>query len=558
MTATPPLPSPGTIVRRLLQNLGGGLRDIAFLPIASRMPREWVSLRLDRGLTETSSASPWLEDMLHRPGTLANALECLSYAREDRRVHGVLLKLGRGSLGWGKVNALARALGRLRDAGKRVVAYAESTGNAGGWLGARADHFWMAPEGRLDLLGVRIETPFLRSALEKLRIEPDVISAGRYKSAAETLERGSMSRAAREALEAVIERLYEALIEGLAGGRARDSERAREWVDNGPYLAEQARDIGLVDELVYADELPERLAALAPGNGDSEEGREARVVSSGSYLRVARPRFRWQPVLGEPSEIAVVTLTGLITPSAGSGRGIVGLLGRLAENESVCAVVLRIDSPGGDPLASDLIWRAVRKLAEAKPVVSSLGDTAASGGYYVAMAANEIIAEPTTLTGSIGVVMAGLKFDAFLEQLGVRFDAVERGRHAGIYDPVHPRTEEERALLRQQIELLYRHFVSKAADNRGLSEDALERVAQGRVWTGSHAREHALVDSLGGLDAALDRARELAGLAPDAGRVVHHAVSVALGRFLRSSPLERAPRGAAGAQFLCPIRARLD
>jgi protease-4 len=196
----------------------------------------------------------------------------------------------------------------------------------------------------------------------------------------------------------------------------------------------------------------------------------------------------------------------------------------------------------------------VGKLAEKKPVVSSLGDTGASGGYYVAMAANEIIAEPTTLTGAIGVVMAGLKFDAFLEQLGVSFDAVERGRHAGIYDPVRARTEEERALLRRQIELLYTDFVRKAAKNRGLSEEVLDRVAQGRVWTGSHAKEHALVDQLGGLDVALARVRELSGLDPEAGRVVQYSVSPVAARFLRPSPLERAR----GAQFLCPVQVRLD
>ena len=554
MSATPRVPSPGAVVRRLLQNLGGGLRDLLLFPLASRIPREWVVLRLDRGLTEASTTSPWPEDLMHRPPLLANALDAMRYAHQDQRVEGVLLKLGRGPLGWAKVSALARALGRLREAGKCVVAYAENTGNAGAWLGALADHFWMAPEGRLDLLGVRMEIPFLRRALEKLRIEPDVISAGRYKSAAETLERNSMSRAAREALEAVVERLYEALVGGLASGSAGNAAQAREWIDNGPYLAVQAQEIGLVDDLVYADEVPGRLAALVPDNGEPQAGREAKLVSAANYVRLARPRFQWQPVLGEGSELAVVVLQGMILADAGSPRGVVGLLGRLAQSENVRAVVLRIDSPGGDPLASDLIWRAVGQLAEKKPVVSSLGDTGASGGYYVAMAANEIIAESTTLTGSIGVVMASLKFDGFLEELGVSFDSVERGRHAGIFDPVQARTEEERALLRRQIELLYAGFVRKAAQNRGLSEEVLDRVAQGRVWTGSHAKEHALVDALGGLDVALARARELAGLDPEAGRVVHYSVSPVAARLMRARPLERAQ----GAQFLCPVQARLN
>jgi len=557
--APPPIPSPRTALRRLFQNVGGTLRDVVLVPFARRVPREWVVLRLDRGLVEASTTSPWLEQYLQRPETLASALECLEYARGDDRVHGVLLKLGRGAVGWAKASALARAVGQLREAGTQVVVYAESTGNAGAWLGALADQFWMAPEGRLDLLGVRVETPFLRRALEKLRIRPDVISAGRYKAAAETLERESMSRPAREALEVVVEQLYEALVDGLATGRSQDPERAREWVDNGPYLASQAREAGLVDDLVYADELPVRLGALKRDDEEADEEHEARLVSSATYLRVARPRFRWQPVLGRASEIAVVPIQGLIRSGTASPRGTPGLLKRIGEDENVCAVVLRIDSPGGDPLASDLIWRSVRKLSESKPVVASLGDTAASGGYYVAMAANEIIAEPTTLTGSIGVIMAGLKFDGFLEDLGVSFDSVERGRHAGIYDPVQPRTEEEHALLRRQIELIYESFVGKAAEGRGMTEKQLNKVAQGRVWTGANAMERKLVDGLGGLDTALARARELAGLGPDEGRVTYFSAQPpTLGRVFRPSPLEAAPFGLQGAQLRCPIRVSLN
>jgi protease-4 len=403
-----------------------------------------VVVRVDRGLSEARTVSPWIEEALQLPQSLANVLDCVEFARKDPRVHGVLFRLGQAPLGWAKVSALARGLGRLREAGKPVVVYAERAGNAGAWLGALADHFWMAPEGRLDLLGVRVETPFLRGALEKLRIRPDVFFAGRYKSAGEILERKSMSRAAREALDEVVDRLYASLLDGLAQGRAGNLDRAREWVDGGPYLASQALEVGLIDELVYGDELPGRLAAIADGTEPSATSREARLVSVPAYLRVARPRFRWQPLRGAPNILAVVPLQGLIGASAGSPRGIVGQLRRLAQSEEVCGVVLRVDSPGGDPLASDLIWRAVGKLAEKKPVVASLGDTAASGGYYVAMAANEIVAEPTTLTGSIGVVMLSLEFEGLLEGLGVRFDAVERGRHAGIYDPARPRTEEER------------------------------------------------------------------------------------------------------------------
>jgi protease-4 len=558
VTSEAPVPSPGTVARRLLQNLGRGVRDTALFPLTSRAPREWVVVRLDWGLTEASPVPPWAEGMLQRPGTLANVLDCLDLAHKDPRVCGVLFKLGRASLGWAKLSALERALGRLREAGKHVVVYAESAGNAAAWLGALANHFWMAPEGRLDLLGVRVEAPFVRQALEKLRIRPEVFFAGRYKSAGETLERRSMSPTAREALDEVVEGLYDSLLNGLAQGRAGDKERAREWVDQGPYLASQAKDIGLVDELVYDDELPTRLAAIADETEPSDTSREAHLVTTPAYLRLARPRFRWQPLLGGPNVIAVVPVQGLIGPGAGHSRGVVGQLRRLADSDEVCAVVLRVDSPGGDPLASDLIWRAVKKLTEKKPVVASLGDTAASGGYYVAMAANEIVAETTTLTGSIGVVMLSLEFEGLLETLGVRFDSVERGKHSGIYDPVRPRTEEERAVLKDQVKTLYRSFLKKAADGRGLALEEVEKVAEGRVWTGENAHTRKLVDRLGGLDTALARARELAGIGAEEGRVMHCSpLTSVLSRLLQPSPTDGSFQPLGEAQFRCPVQIRL-
>ncbi len=549
---TPQTPTPGTVLRRLVRNIGSGLRDAALLPFHARLPREWVVLRLDRGLVESAHAPSWIGDALQRRSTLASALECLELAREDGQVRGVLLRLGRAPLGWAQVSALARGVQALRAAGKQVVAYAEHAGNAGAWLGALADRFWMAPQGRLDLVGIRAETPYLRGALDKLGVRPEVFFAGRYKSAGEVLERSSMSPAAREALEEVVGGLYDALLEGLAAGRAGDAQRARDWVDGGPYLAAQAQEIGLVDACVYPDELPARLAALEPEGAGGGPDAEARPVSAAAYLRAARPRFGWQPLIGA-GELAVVPIQGLLAPGSGSERGVVGVLRRLAKDHNVSAVVLRVDSPGGDPLAADLIWRAVRQLAEAKPVVASLGDTAASGGYYVAVGAHAIVAEPTTLTGSIGVVMASLDFEGLLANLGVRVDAVERGRHAGIFDPSRPRSPEERALLKRQVRQLYAEFVSKVSEGRPLPAAKVEAVAQGRVWTGERAHAYGLVDALGGLDLALSRVRELAALGPDEGRVVHYApLPPLLTRLFQRGAAERGG-WPPGAQLWCPI-----
>ncbi len=530
--------------RRLFRNAGILLRDLLMAPIAMKVPRDWLIIRLDRGVVEAHYGSLFTGLNFQRVQTLASILEALEYAKTDAKLKGVLFRVGTRSLGWGKAYALARSLQALKDAGKKVVTYSESSGNAGAWLGALSDHFWMTPEGRLDLLGVHLETPYIRGALDRLQIRPKVVSAGRYKGTGEMLERSSMSEAAREALDQVADGLYAELVAALVP-RAGSEGKARGWIDGGPYLASEAKEHGLVDELVYVDELPKRMAMLM----DADAENDAPTIAPNIYRKLARPRFRTQPLNAGPSDIAVVPLLGAIRPGSASPRGVIGVLRALAENSSVAAVVIRIDSPGGDALASDLIWRAVVKLAEKKPVVASMGDTAASGGYYVAMAAREIVAEPTTITGSIGVVLASFEVEGLLRNWGVAFDGVARGRHAGIYSISRARTPEEEAIFRRQVDRLYQNFVSKAATGRGMTDAKLGEVAQGRIWTGADAKACGLVDHLGGLGHAIDRARGLAGVPEGQGSTVHlSGIVPPIAMLMRSN----------GAAFWCPIEIPLN
>lgn len=552
-----PRGSPAQLAGRTLANLAGFVRDAAVAPFAYRISREWLALRLDLGVAEAPRRSwLWRTSVLPAPGPLANVLEALRLAAGDARVRGVFVRVGRGPIGWAQVASLARALTRVRESGRKLVVYAEATGNAGAWLGGLADHFWMAPAGRLDLLGIRVESIFLRGALDRLRIRPEVLSAGRYKSLGEMLDRDSMSPEAREALEAIVDDFYAALVDGLAAGKAGDVDRAGRWIDGGPYLAAEALEQGIVDDLVYGDEIPTRLAELggAPVPRAGQEFPKAQPIGEAAYLRLARRRFVWTPISQGPAQIAVVPVLGLIRPGAGSPRGVVGTLRRLERSDSVRAVVLRVDSPGGDPLASDLIWRATRKLAERKPVVASLGNRAASGGYYIAMGANEIVAEEATLTGSIGVVLAGLAFEELLAGVGVSSESIQRGKHAGIYSTMAPRSEEERGVLQRHVDGLYERFAGNAADSRNLSRSDLEEVAEGRVWSGRRASQNKLVDLLGGLELALERAETLAGLERGEGVPLYCAPQGAgFARLLPSQPLDRV----AGAQLWCPIRVEL-
>ncbi len=543
-------------VARLARNAAAWLRDAAMLPLERRVPRDWIVLSLERGISEEPAALPFLLTRDRAPLPLLVIQSGLERAARDPQVLGVVVRVGEAKLGFARVAELVRAFARLRAAGKRVVVWTASTGNAGAWLGGLADRFWIAPEGRLELVGLRIQNLFLRRALDRLRVRPDVFAAGTYKSAGEILERDSLSAPAREALDAVIDDLYETLVAGLAAGRAGSAERARAWIDAGPYLAVEAEMAGIVDGRVYGDELPVRLAALEDGvDPDAEsEPREARLVSLVTYLRVARRRFVWQPIRAGGAEIAVVPLLGAIRPGAGDPSGLVGVLRALGERTQVRAVVLRIDSPGGEPLASDLLWRAVRLLAEKKPVIASLGDTAASGGYYVAMAAHEIVADPCSLTGSIGVVLAGVELDGLLDWLGISIDGVQRGAHAGIHDLARPRTPEERAHLHRQVEGIYRSFVAKTAQCRGRPEAEIEAAARGRVWTGRHACELGLVDSLGGIEEALTRARVRAGLEGEEGNARYYLPSARpWQRLLARGPSQTRVR-AHQPELTCPIR----
>jgi protease-4 len=550
--------SPGQLLGRVAGNAAIALRDSLLWPLRW-MPRDWLVLRLDHGLSDAPPGGlRWLDPAIPRPRCTAHVLAVLAAAARDPRLSGVLVRLGSEGIGWGQAVELAGAFGALRSAGRLLVVYAEQTGNAGAWLGGLADRFWMTPEGRLDLVGVRGDGIFLRRVLERLGIRADVLAAGDYKSLGETFTRESMSEPAREALAAVVDTLWQQLVDGLAAGRAGTAERAARWIDGGPYLASQALEAGIVDALVYADELPRKLSELSGRETRAEQEPRLHLVTESGYRALTERRFAFRPLRGPGDRVAVVPLVGAIRRSDSGARGIVGVLREVAADASVPAVVLRIDSPGGDVLASDLIARAVSRLAQRKPVVASMGDVAASGGYYVAAEAHEIVAEPTTLTGSIGVVLAGLDLEQLLDRLGVTRDGLERGRHARIYDVTRRRPTGERAHLREHVERIYAGFVDRVAARRRLSAADAALVARGRVWTGRAALEHRLIDALGGLDLALERACALAGISA-APRMQLRAPAAGLrARWRRADPLDGGPAAPGGALLWCPVRIPLD
>jgi protease-4 len=351
---------------------------------------------------------------------------------------------------------------------------------------------------------------YLKDGLARLGIAFDAVATGPYKTAADPLTRSDMSSGEREALESLLDDRYARQVKAIAAARKLAEPRVRELLDQGLFTAEEAKQVGLVDAVLWPDELEEAV-------------KRATGVRPSKSVAGASPRGaqRWGP----RPRIAVVRIHGAIAP--GRSRRVLGLgaiagsatvvryLRQAAEDSSVKAVVLRVDSPGGDMVASDAIWRGVALARRAgKPVVVSMGDVAASGGYYVSAGADAIVAEPSTLTGSIGVLVLKPDLSGLLGKLEIRSRSLQRGERARIASLVKPWTPEERRLVERQVRAAYDLFLARVAQGRRLSRDEVDRIARGRVWTGAQALERKLVDRLGSFGDALELAREKAGLAP--------------------------------------------
>jgi protease-4 len=354
----------------------------------------------------------------------------------------------------------------------------------------------------LDVSGLAAEVTFYRGTLDKLGVEAQFEGVGKYKNAPNQLTEKGLTAPHREQMEALVGTLFEQYVRGIAEGRGLEPGDVRSLVDRGPFQAAEAKEAGLVDELLYRDEVEDRIPAA--GRLDP-----VRYVKSGRGFFDARPKLALVYAAGDiiPGESQSSPFGGELAGSDTIARG----LRQAREDDAVRAIVLRVDSPGGSGTASDAVWREVALARRTKPVVVSMGDYAASGGYYIAMGADAIVAQPGTITGSIGVFSGKLSLRGLYGKLGISQQTVQRGKNASLFSDWAPWTAEERAKVRQLNEAFYRAFVAKAAEGRKKKPEEIEAVAQGRVWTGEEALAAGLVDALGGLDGAvrvaLERAR---------------------------------------------------
>ncbi len=460
------------------------------------------------------SFGPW--DNSATP-TLLKVREAFQKAARDDQIRAVALYCGGLRVGWAKAQEIRWAIEDFKKSGKPVRAFLRGASMLDYYVAAAADEISMTPEAVLDVKGLRAEVSFYKDTLAKIGIQAELERIGKYKSFAEPWSRSTMSEPFREVMNSVLDEVYGQFLEAVAPAREMTPDELRAVIDEGPFVQEQAIDSGLVDVLQYEDEFFDALKR----DLDVEE---LHKVGVSRYSKVSGDAFGLR---GE-TRIAVVYAIGNIVGGEGESDSIFGssvlgadsfsrTLRKVKDDEEIEAVIVRIDSPGGDAFASDRMWREMNRLREAKPVIVSMSDVAASGGYYIAMADSPVLAYPGTTTGSIGVVYGKFNLRGLYDKLGIHKEIMTRGRYAASLSDYKGFSPEERAKARESVEAFYETFVRKVAESRGREWDEIDELAQGRVWMGSQAHENGLVDELGGFDRAIEMVKEAAGLDPEDG-----------------------------------------
>jgi protease-4 len=468
--------------------------------------------------------------------SLANLVQRMNDAAADKDVAAVWLKIENPAIGRGKIYELRGAIARLRKANKPVVAELTSAGGPEYLLAASCNTIVMPPSGMLIIPGVRAEVTFFKGLLDKLGLQFDALQMGKYKGAAEPLTRNEMSGPLRESFTALIDDTYNDLVSTIASDRKLKDYQVKTYLDQGLFTATSAHKVGLIDKVLYSDQLQDAIKKTL-------KAEDIEVVTNYKKKRIETDFSGFSGMMklfelfmgGKPSEaggnkqkIAVVYAVGpimegksksdMFTDSFVGSTTLIAALKEAADDDKVAAIVLRIDSPGGSAVASDLIWRETMRVQEQakKPVIASMGDVAGSGGYYIAMGAQKIIAAPGTLTGSIGVIGGKLVLGGLFKKLGINTEVISRGANSGSLSSTQAFTPEERKAWTELLEETYHQFVAKAAKGRKMPYEKLDDLAQGRVYTGRMAKGLGLVDELGTLADAVTAAKTAAGLKADA------------------------------------------
>ncbi|MDX2221393.1 MAG: signal peptide peptidase SppA [Rhodospirillaceae bacterium] len=473
-----------------------------------------LAVDLDRPFVEGPTGRRFDGFALRRSTTHEDALVAIRRAKDDPRVTALIATISEQAHGLAQTQDLRDVIAEFRASGKPTMIFAETIGEGTAatgayYLASTFGEIWVQPSGTVGLAGIGIEQPFFKDLLDRFGVKASVIQRKEYKSAMENLTNAAISPANREALEALLGSFYGQFVDGIARSRELTPDAVRGLIDRGPLLAQEALDAKLIDRIAYRDEF--KVASEEKAGTDE-------MVGLDRYLAFPPPEDKPEPT----KRIAVIHAIGQIARGENGGPfgqhdGIASeTMSRAildaAEDEDIDAILMRIDSPGGSYVASDTIWREVVRAKAKKPVIVSMGNTAASGGYYIAMAADRLFAQPATVTGSIGVIFGKLVFEGAFDKLDINWDSVAFGESAGMFSAVRDFSENDLARLNQMIDAAYADFTTKAAQGRGKDVADLERAARGRIWTGADALKAGLIDELGGYSRAIDYTKERIGL----------------------------------------------
>jgi len=447
---------------------------------------------------------PFLEEQ--QPMTLIETWQLLRKAAADSRIKALVLEPRGLEVGWAKLEELRGSIVAFKKSGKPVYAYLRGAGTKEYYVATAADRVFMAPEDELDVKGLRAELMFVKGTLDKLGVEMEFEHVGKYKDAPDMFTKTSPTPETLEVENQILDRYYGDIIAVIAEGRKKQPDAVRTLIDDGPFVGKSALDGGLVDDLLFEDEMYGKLK-------DAAKLESIKRIGERDYSKVEVAG------LDGKTKIAFIVGQGEITrgstnESEGSdgitASGLVKVMHQVENDSSIRGVILRIDSPGGDGIASDDILHAAKSLSAKKPVIISMSDLAASGGYFIAMTGDPVVAYPNTLTGSIGVFFGKVDLKGLFDKVGLATYTLKRGRFADIDTTTAPLNDEQRAKLRREIETFYKGFVERVAAGRKKPYDTIEPLAQGRVWLGEQAKQNGLVDELGGLDRAIEMVRDRA------------------------------------------------
>ena len=507
----------GFVIGILFAGLAVVILGFALARFGSRRPvsvanNSTLVLQLEGDVPERAPVEfplPFLNQEQHI--TVAETWQMLRNAAADSRIKALVLEPRGLSVGWAKLEEIRDDILTFKKSGKPVYAYLRGAGTHEYYLASAADRVFMSPEDELDVKGLRAELFFAKNTLDKLGVSLEFQHVGKYKDAPDMFTKTSSSPETREVINLLLDQLYGDFVNTIAQGRNQQPAEVRALIDTGPFVGKEALKGGLVDALAYEDEMYGQLQDR---------------VKLGNLNKVAEHDYVRAPSAGQslegPTRIALLVGEGDITRGAtndrGDGEGItaagmVKLLRQVRDDSTIKGVILRIDSPGGDGIASDDILHEAKLLSQRKPTVISMSDLAASGGYFIAMTGDPVIAYPNTETGSIGVFFGKINLRALYDKIGLNKEIFTRGHFADIDSDYKPLDDTQRAKLQTELEAFYSGFVQRVADGRKRKYDQIEPLAQGRVWTGAQAKVNGLVDELGGLDRAVELVKQRAKIA---------------------------------------------